>query len=166
MKLNTIVYFFFLLQVLILSCQRGDHVWNEESNRVTIEVRKTLNNYFKDINAEGPLAELKYLDSSAMFSWHPPGFNGPMDYNSIKTILIQNAASGTRSVVSWDSLEIFPQSKDKAKYEGKITVHMTSATGQKNTVYLSEEGNLARKKDGWKLLSGKTDHWKKPPHAN
>ena len=135
----------------MLSCHRGDHVWNEDSNRVAVEVRKTLKDYFKDINAEGPLAELKYLDSSDLFSWHPPGFTGPIDFDSVKTILIQNAASGNRSMVSWDSLEIFPLTKDKARYTGKIMVITLG-----DTVHLHEEGNMIRKEDGWKLVSGKT----------
>lgn len=137
--------------LLLMDCHQSDHVWNEASNRVVIEVRKTLNDYFKDINADGPLAELKYLDSSAMFSWHPPGFTGPIDFDSVKTILMDNSKSGIRSTVSWDSLSVFPENSDKAKYTGKITV-ITKG----DTVHLSEEGNLIKREDGWKLVSGKT----------
>ncbi len=147
MKINLL----FIAPFLLIACNRGDHVWNEESNRVAVEVRKTLNDYFKDVNADGPLAELKYLDSTASFSWHPPGFNGPIDFDSVKTILLQNAATGIRSVVSWDSLNIFPETKDKAKYTGRISV-VTNG----DTIRLSEEGNVVKKEDGWKLVSGKT----------
>lgn len=136
---------------IIISCHRGDNVSNEESNRVEIEIRQTLNDYFRDVNTNGPLAELKYLDSSKMFSWHPPGFTGPINYDSVKTILIENTIAGTRSTVSWDSLEINPESQDKAKYTGKI---MAITNG--DTIHLKEEGNLIKRKDGWKLLSGKT----------
>lgn len=152
--------------MIILACHRADHDWKEESNRVAIEARKILENYFQDINENGPLAELKYLDSSSLFSWHPPGFDGPIDFDSVKTILIQNAASGNKSVVSWDSLEIFPESKHKAKYTGKITVISTALSGQKDTIHLEEEGNLIRNEDGWKLLSGSTVFLNEHPHAN
>ncbi len=145
----------FILMILsisvMISCNRSDHVWNEESNRVAIEVRKTLNDYVRDVNATGPLAELKYLDSSKMFSWHPPGFTGPIDYDSVRTILIENTIAGIRSAVSWDSLAIIPESNDKAKYAGKIT-----AITNGDTIHLKEEGNLIKRKDGWKLVSGKT----------
>ena len=147
MKFNLLLITLFLL----ISCNRGDHVWNEESNRVAIEVRKTLSDYFKDINAEGPLAELKYLDSTSAFFWHPPGFDVPIDFDSVKTILIQNATSGIRSVVSWDSLAIIPETTDKANYKGKIIV-VTNG----DTIRLKEEGNVVKKEDGWKLVSGKT----------
>jgi len=156
MKIYTIILPFALAAIGIVACHHDDHVQKEESNRVSIEVMKTLQNYFTDINKDGPLAELKYLDSTALFSWYPPGFNGPIDFDSVKTILIQNAAAGNKSVVLWDSLEIFPVTKFKAKYAGKITVISIQSTGKKDTIHLSEEGNLIRREDGWKLLSGKT----------
>ena len=140
-----------LIIFIFLACHRGDHVWNEESNRVAVEVRKTLNDYVRDVNAYGPMAELKYLDSSAIFSWHPPGYNGPISYDSVKTILIENSITGIRSTISYDSLSIFPETKDKAKYTGKIMV-----ITNRDTLHFSEEGNWIKREDGWKLVSGKT----------
>src|SRR5678815_3144029 len=145
----------FVLMILgiscMLSCHRGDHFGKEESNRVAIEVRQTLENYYKDVNAEGPMAEFRYLDSTDMFSWLPPGFAGPIGFDSVRTILLQNAASGVRSIASWDSLEIFPESNDKARYTGKITF-----IAEGDTVHMSEEGHVIRRADGWKMVTGKT----------
>lgn len=147
MKFNLL----FIVLLLLLSCNRGDHVWNEESNRVAMEVRKTLLESFEEVNAVAPIAELKYIDTSSLFSWQPPGYDAPIDFDSVKSILIQNTSACSKSFVSWDSLQIFPQSKNKAKYIGKITM-----VRNMDTIRLLEEGHLIKREDGWKLVSGKT----------
>ena len=151
MKMMKFILMILAISVMI-SCNRGDHVSNEESNRVSIEVRKTLENYYKDVNAEGPMAEFRYLDSTDMFSWLPPGYSGPIGFDSVRTILLQNATSGVRSIASWDSLEIFPEGNDKARYTGKITF-----IAEGDTVHLREEGHVIKRKDGWKMVTGKTE---------
>ena len=140
-----------LIVFIFLACHLGDHISNEESNRVAIEVRKTLNECFEEVNAVGLISELKYLDTSSLFSWQPPGYVSPIDYDSVKSIILQNTSACSKTYISWDSLQIFPQSKNKAKYIGKITM-----VRNVDTVRLLEEGNVVKKEDGWKLVSGKT----------
>lgn len=115
-----------------------------------------LNNYYKDINEQGLIAELKYLDSSADFSWHPPGFEGPIPYDSAAAIIRNNAIIISSARLTWDSLTVIPLHRDTAKYTGRITSIVVDTSGYSDTLYLSEEGVAVRRKDGWKLVSGIT----------
>ena len=115
-----------------------------------------LHNYYKDINEKGLITELKYLDSSADFSWHPPGFDGPISYDSAATIIRNNALVISTARLTWDSLIVIPIHRDTAKYTGRITSIVVDTSGYSDTLFLKEEGTAIRRKDGWKLLSGKT----------
>ena len=147
------VLFFFVLA--IISC-KNDNVWNEESNKVHVEVKNMLHNYYKDINEKGLIAELKYLDSSADFTWLPPGFEGPIPYDSAAAIIRNNAIVISSADLTWDSLTIIPIHRDTAKYTGRITSIVVDTSGYSDTLYLSEHGIAVRRKSGWKLLSGTT----------
>ena len=151
--MKILVLFFFILSTL--SC-KNDHIWNEESNKVHAEVKSMLHNYYKDINEQGLLAELNYLDTSEDFSWHPPGFEGPIPYDSAAPIIRNNAVIISSAQLTWDSLTVIPIHRDTAKYMGRITSIVVDTSGYSDTLYLSEEGVAIRRKDGWKLLSGKT----------
>ena len=115
-----------------------------------------LHNYYKDINEKGLITELKYLDSSADFSWHPPGFEGPIPYDSAAAIIRNNAVVISSARLTWDSLTVIPVHRDTAKYTGRITSIVVDTSGYSDTLFLKEEGTAIRRKDGWKLLSGKT----------
>ena len=115
-----------------------------------------LKNYYKDINREGLLAEFRYLDSSASFSWHPPGFDGPISYDSIAGIIKNNALTTSSIYLQWDSLIVMPVDASNAKYTGQIKSITTDTSGLIDTFYLSEQGEVVKTKDGWKLRSGKT----------
>jgi hypothetical protein len=119
-------------------------------------VRNTLYKYYEDVNREGFLAEFKYLDSSSMFSWHPPGYKSAISFDSVKTILLRNAKLYTKVQLTWFTLAIFPESKVKARYVGKIKSVLTDSTGNRATYFLTEEGNVIKKEDGWKLVGGRT----------
>ena len=140
----------------IFGCGSPDNGWKEDSKRVKMEVRNTLNKYYEEINREGFLAEFKYLDSSSMFSWHPPGYQSAISFDSVKTILLQNVKRYTNVQLTWVTLAIFPESKMKANYMGKIKSILTDTTGKSTTYYLTEEGQMTKKEDGWKLVSGRT----------
>ena len=145
-----------LICFLLTGCNYGDHIWNEDSNRVAREVRQTLNAYFDDIVTKGFEAEFNYLDTSAAFAWHPPGFLDSIDYDSVRTILIANAKVIKALSMEWDSLVIFPESRHTAKYFGMVHTVMQDTTGKTDTVRLYEEGVMMKRKDGWKLVKGKT----------
>ena len=143
--------------LVIIGCGSPDHIWNEDSNRVAREVRKTLINYCDDVSREGFMAEFEYLDSSSLFSWHPPGFASAISFDSVKTILLRNANIYTKVECSWDSLVIIPESNVKAKYTGRMKTILTDTAGIRNTYYFAEVGHVMKKEDGWKLVSGKTE---------
>jgi hypothetical protein len=145
------------IAILLLSCsQKPDVLTEAESARVTEEVRTMLNDYQRDVSQDGILAELRYLDSSEAFSWHPPGFDGPIDYDSVAAILRTNDPSYSRINSSWDSLSITPVSKTNASYVAHLTTLMSYNDGHTDTFYLYETGNVIKRENGWKLLSGKT----------
>ena len=146
---------FFFLILVTLSC-KNDHIWNEESNTVHREVKNMLHNYYKDINENGLLAELKYFDRSTDFSWLPPGFENPISYDTAATIIRKNALVITSAKLTWDTLIVTPMTHDSARYTGKITSIVVDSSGFTDTLVLSEEGIVVRRKDGWKLLAGKT----------
>ena len=147
--------FLFLFCLAALSC-KNDHIWNEESNKVHVDVKSMLHNYYKDINEQGLLAELKYLDSSADFSWHPPGFEAPISYDTAAAIIRNNAIVISSAKLTWDSLTVIPVHRDTARYTGRITSIVLDTSGYRDTLFLEEEGIVIRRRDGWKLLSGKT----------
>ena len=143
--------------IFLLSCNfKGDPIWNEGTNRVTREVRQTLNAYFDDIVSNGFEAEFKYLDTSAMFKWHPPGYLDSIDYDSVRSILIINATLYKALHMEWDSLVVFPEERNRAKYFGMIHTIMQDTSGNKDTMRLYEEGVMMKREDGWKLVKGKT----------
>ena len=151
-----ITLFAFIATLIITSGCKNDHVWNESSNKVSVDVRKTLKNYYKDINAEGFMAEFRYLDSSDLFSWHPPGYDTFISYDSVSAILKRNALQYRKVQLTWDSLEIIPETELKARYQGYTSAILTDTTGKKDKFHLYEEGMLMKRENGWKLVSGKT----------
>ena len=151
-----LLYCCILICSFSLSCNFRDHIWNEDSNRVAREVRQTLNAYFDDIVTKGFEAEFNYLDTSSAFAWHPPGFLDSIDYDSVRTILIGNAKLYKALYMEWDSLVIFPESRNKAKYFGMVHTIMQDSTGKTDTVRLYEEGIMMKRENGWKLVKGKT----------
>ena len=144
------------LFIMFYSCNYRDNVWNEDSNRVSREVRKTLDMYYKDVVAGGFKAEFNYLDSSAMFKWHPPGFADSIGYDSVRQILLQNADVYKVLHMRMDSLIIFPVSRKEAKYSGFVYSVMQDTSGRKDTVQLYEQGIMMNREYGWKLVKGKT----------
>lgn len=146
-----------LLLVVSVSCHYRDHVYNEDSNRVSREVRHTLDQYYKDIIANGFKAEFSYLDSSAMFKWHPPGFTDSIGFDSVRKILLQNADVYKVLEMHMDSLIVFPVSRKEARYLGFVYSVLQDTSGRKDTVQLYEEGIMMKREDGWKLVKGKTE---------
>ena len=151
--------FVFPLVIILtsLSCNYHDRIWNEDSNRVSREVRKTLNQYYKDVVTNGFKAEFNYLDSSAMFKWHPPGFSDSIGYDSVREILLQNADVYKVLVMRMDSLIVFPVSRKEAKYMGFVYSVMQDTSGRMDTMQLYEEGIMMKRENGWKLVKGKTE---------
>lgn len=115
-----------------------------------------LNKYFADIKKDGLKSEFKYLDSSPEFFWIPPGFNEPIFYDSVAAILNRNAPSLKSISNSWDTLRITAINREVASYSGLLRSVTDDTAGNVSENGLTEMGVLIKRKDGWKLLNGRT----------
>jgi SnoaL-like domain len=140
----------------IVSCRQSSPLTENEKARIIGDVRQTLDNYYNDIRKSGLTAEFQYLDNSSEFYWAPPGYNISISYDSVATILNQNAQNYKSVDNSFDTLRITPLSKEYATYTGRLTSRMTDTTGRTTTISLVETGVLIKREDGWKLLNGQT----------
>ncbi len=146
-----------MIFLLLVACKKPESTWTEEDAiKVHAEVESTLREYHSDIERDGLLAELKYLDSTEQFSWFAPGFSGAIGYDSVVAILKVMAPMFPGIDHTWDSLVVTPVSYQEASYMGLVTSVMTDTAGTNDTVRFREEGKMIRRSDGWKLLSGKT----------
>ena len=148
--------FLLLVTYLCFSC-RSDNIWfNSTAEEVKKEATTTLRQYHKDIAEKGLLAELNYLDSTELFSWHPPGYTGPIGYDSVVSVLNESAPLYLKIDHHWDTLTVLPATKSKVMYLGEVTSIITDTSGRINIHRYKEEGMMIKRADGWKLVSGKT----------
>jgi hypothetical protein len=117
---------------------------------------QTLDSYYNDIRKLGLTAEFKYLDNSSEFFWVPPGYSDAIAYDSVVTILKQNAPKYKSIDNSFDTLRIIPLSRELATYTGRLHSTMTDTADRIITFSLVETGILIKRPDGWKLLNGQT----------
>lgn len=147
----------FIVSLLILSCRQSDFPLMEAEKKLIIDsIIQTLNQYYDDIRAEGLTAEFRYLDNSPEFYWVPPGFSIAISYDSVATILRQNAPLLRKIDNQWDTLRIDPLSHELATYTGRLHSTVTDTAGHVSESSLVETGVLIKRRDGWKLLSGQT----------
>ena len=137
-----------------VGCAEKSKEVNED--QTTKEVREMLHQYYADVKKEGLLAELKYLDSTDNFYWHPPGFESAISYDSIRTLLTRSAGFFKTVDNRWDSLTITPIDEAKAHYKGQIHSVIMDTLGNENVVLLHEEGLVVKKNGKLILQSGKT----------
>ncbi|HEV8286104.1 MAG TPA: nuclear transport factor 2 family protein [Chitinophagaceae bacterium] len=128
----------------------------DEEKAMIDTIQKTFRNYYNDLKTLGLTAEFKYLDSSSNFFWVPPGYPSAISYDSVATILKQNAAFFKSIDNRFEDLRIIPLSKELATYTARLHSTMTDTTGNTSNISLVETGVLIKRKDGWKLLSGQT----------
>jgi hypothetical protein len=145
-----------LLIFFICSCDTREGVSPEERLIIISEVKSTLKNYHEDVNRYGLTAEFDYLDNSDDFFWVPPGYKSQLSYDSVQSILKRAAPAFTSIKNSFDTLAIFPLSKDLASYTGRIISVSTDTSGKATTMILIETGIMVKRKEGWKLLEGQT----------
>lgn len=142
--------------MIIISCRQSESLTENENAGIIKDVRQTLYNYYADIKKSGLTAEFKYLDKSKEFFWVPPGFSSSLSYDSVASILKQNAPSYKSIDNSFDTLRIIPLSRLLATYTGRLNSKMTDNSGKVLTFSLLETGVLIKRQDGWKLLQGQT----------
>jgi hypothetical protein len=139
------------------SCQQDKSIISQETrNGIIKDVRNTLLEYVAAIEEHGMLAELTYLDHSPDFFWIPPGYEHPIYYDSVESVIKSNAARFKSVVNSFDSLQVIPLSERLAIYTGKVKSITTDTANQVTEANLIETGVMIKRKDGWKLLSGQT----------
>ena len=127
-----------------------------EPQLVQREVLQMLNDYYNDIRKEGLLAEFRYLDSSDDFFWVPPGYQGPISFDSVRTVLTATAPSLRSMDNRWENLIVHPINNETATYSGNIRSIMVDSSGKSTTMFLQETGIVVKRKDGWKLVAGQT----------
>ena len=148
--------------VLIMGCgwfaclNENSILSNKQADQVTSEVKGMLEAYLQAVNQNGLLAEFAFLDSTDQFSWFPPGFDGPISYDSVAAILKRTAGMYTSIHSEWDTLSIAPATKNSAIYMGEMTSVMTDTAGRVLNFRFKEEGSVIKREDGWKLLNGKS----------
>lgn len=153
MKRQTLI---FLLILTIASCRQSTVLTENEKEKIIVDVKLTLNNYYNDIRKSGLTAEFKYLDNSKDFFWVPPGYSSSLSYDDIANAIKENALKYKSVDNSFDKLLIIPLSKVLATYTGQLSSTMTDTSGKVMRVSLVETGILIKRQDGWKLLSGQT----------
>ena len=147
---------FLVILLITVSCTPSETFTESEKAEVIKAGTETLDNYYNDIRKEGLKAEFKYLDNSKDFFWVPPGYNSPLSYDSVASILNANALLYKSIDNSFDTLSIIALSKQFATYTGRLRSVMTDTAGKTATYAMIETGILIKRKDGWKLLSGQT----------
>ncbi|MEX1138454.1 MAG: nuclear transport factor 2 family protein [Bacteroidota bacterium] len=130
----------------------------EEMNPVAVvrEVRAMFDDYESSVERDGLMAEFAYLDSSEEFFWVPPGFTSALSYDSVRTIVTQNASQMRSITLAWDTLKITPLSRTAAVYTGILRWTVEGTSGTKTPATLIETGVVVRRHDGWKLLCGQS----------
>ena len=141
----------------LLSCNRSATLTETDKKTIVSDVTKMLHDYQRAVKESGLMAELEYLDSSSNFFWVPPGYDAPLSYDSIATILKQNAPQFKTIDNSFEALTVVPLTSDIAVYTGRMRSVMTDTSGMETIYVLKETGVATRRNAYWRLLSGQTD---------
>ncbi len=150
-------YYFAVVIIMFLnSCNQPEQLNGAEKDIIISDVKEMFNHYHSDIKKDGLTAEFKYLDQSSDFFWVPPGYNSALDYDSVYSILVNNAKMFSEVIFEWNTLQIFPLTEEIANYSGIVEGSMTDRSGIVNAVIIIESGTVVKRSDGWKLLSGQS----------
>ena len=138
------------------ACQPSNDSKEFNNEKVIHEIKQMFDDYHEDIKRKGLTAEFKYLDQSNNFFWVPPGYESALNYDSVKNILVSNSSKFKHIEFHWDTLQIFPLSKNIANYSGIVDGKMTDTSNTILMVTIIESGTLIKRQDGWKLLNGQS----------
>lgn len=152
----TKIIFILIFLPIFFSCSPQEQKSLKGNDEISLEVQKALNNYFDDIRKNGMLAEFNWFDDSGDFYWVPPLYRSPLSYDSVRTILEQNAKGNRSADLEWKTLKILPLAENIANYTGTIDATMIDSAGVSTTIHLIETGTVVKRKNGWKLLCGQT----------
>ena len=147
----------FLLITLIIcvsACQTTQE--KPDYSRIKKESEDMLKAFHEAVNASGIIAEFDFLDSSSSFYWTPPGYSYAIEYDSIKTILLETHNTLLSAHFKWDTLDVFPLTETYSNYRGVVSCQMTGADSSEQSFKVLESGTLVKRADGWKFLSGQS----------
>lgn len=150
---------FLPLFLLLLACQTPSSSAKFDTvakKNVASEAIDMLKAYHEAIRVGGLSAEFAYLDSSSYFFWIPPNYDNALDFDSVKTILLQTDASIMGVNFNWEKIAVYPIAPELATYHGIVTGNMIDTSGTDFPVHILESGTLIKRPDGWKLLSGQS----------
>lgn len=149
-------YIIYVMAIGFLSCQDVQTRTLLDKERVKKEVEEMLSNYYSDIKRRGLTAEFGYLDKSEDFFWVPPGFESTLNYDSVRTLVGQNAKMFKSVDIEWETLNVFPLTNQIASFSGTLRGKMTDTTGTEAKIRLIESGTAIKRGKDWKLLNGQT----------
>ena len=150
---------YYLRAIILLflnACAQTEKLTEVEKEHVVSEIAMMFDNYHNDIRKEGLTAEFKYLDQSPDFFWVPPGYNSALTYDSVRSILMTNSKLFNEVIFAWDTLQIFPLTREIANYSGIVEGSMTDTSGIVTRVLIIESGTVVKRPNGWNLLSGQS----------
>jgi hypothetical protein len=142
--------------VMAMGCKKTASLSPAEIEQVKFDVNKMLYAYHDAINKGGLTAEFDYLDNSIDFFWVPPGYKQALDYDSVETILNQNALTLDKVNFKWENLSIIPLKIDLASFHGIVFGQMLDTAGINSEIRIIESGLIIKRKSGWKILSGQS----------
>lgn len=149
-------HFFCVLLLTLFACSPVDNAPEFNKETIISEVTQMFDNYHRDIREQGLTGEFKYLDQSDDFFWVPPGYESALTFDSVKAILVTNAAGFEKVEFHFDTLQIFPLATHIASYSGIVKGSMKDITGNQHLVAIIESGTVIKRPDGWKLLCGQS----------
>ena len=147
-----------LLTISFVACDPVNKETALDKNKIEKEITEMFEQYHADIKRAGLTTEFKDLDDSDDFFWAPPGYSKALDYDSVRSILENNASMFTDIQFQFDTLKIYPLNPVLANYSGIISGYMTDTLGNTTKVLMLESGTLIKRQDGWKLLSGQSSN--------
>ena len=147
-----------LLLITLIVCGSACQTTVEDVNldRIAQESKAMLVAFHDSINQTDLMAEFAFLDSTSAFYWIPPGYNYAIGYDSIRNILIESNRQLQSVYFDWDTLDVFPLSKDYCNFRGVVHCEMTGQDSVKQIFNVIESGTLVKRDDGWKMLSGQS----------
>ena len=146
----------FAVVATAISCSRSETLSGSEKQKITQEVKGTLESYYADIAKLGLMAEFAYLDSSSDFFWVPPGYSHALPYDTIAAVIKRNAVLFSSVQNSFETLTVVPLSEELSTYSGRIRTVMTDTTGTIHSYLLVETGVTIKRNGNWKILCGQT----------
>lgn len=153
MKLSILI---FLLTTSYSCIQKQSHLSDEDKNMIRQEIRQMLHDYDQAVREKGLIGEFDYLDNSPDFFWVPPGYQSALSYDSVKSILSQNAPNFNSVKFEWLDLKINPLSNGLANYTGLVKSVMIDTSGKELVSLILETGTVIKRQAGWKILSGQS----------